>query len=538
MILIFAVSYSFLFLGMTQWKPGETEPHSWKEYYRSCPCVPIDYPTIPAAIAAIAQQQQQEEKTPGAIESNKKNPFRRNHATTHNHNNNTNSNQKQHPNRQVRSVRILLRPGTYCLSNTVQIQALPGVVIQLETMEMPIGLFYNNLDRNSNNKARRSSSSSSAMDDILDRPLPAPLPMPSAVSTKRPSFRNLWSCSSNSSRRHRRGGDDDDFPPDDTDYTEDLTDLEDFHHRLPTLPTTSSTATLIQPIARLILRSRRHNEPVFCVRQGILVLKNVEIQHNSHGLDIWNGNAAVQIQPNEPPAFENNPEENGGNNGIHRLRPRPMALLERVQVTSRSGRGIVNIDGGRLCMRQCIVRDCAATGIYIGGPGSAALIESTDVIGNGIGNYPDNATTRHHRRGIARGHSGIYLEQGEAQIRNSTVINNTLTGVSVVSPDNATLQLSQSLLAGNGTFQLELPPTGSASRERCQLNDNTLANESHPMSLQEIVFRSGLTLSSPAVASTTTSAATAITTNPAIGAVMPSVWHQPPQHRPFVEHLL
>jgi hypothetical protein len=163
------------------------------------------------------------------------------------------------------------------------------------------------------------------------------------------------------------------------------------------------------------------------------------------------------------------------------------------------------------------------------------------VIGNGIGNYPNHPTTRHHRRGIARGHSGIYLEQGEVQIRNSTVVNNTLTGVSVVSPDNATLELSHSMLAGNGTFQLELPPTGTASRERCQLNDNTLANESRPIPLQEIALRSGLNLSSPALmtlTTTTTTTGTAAATIPTVAA-MPIIWHQPlPQQHPFVEHLL
>lgn len=49
--------------------------------------------------------------------------------------------------------------------------------------------------------------------------------------------------------------------------------------------------------------------------------------------------------------------------------PAPTAVLDHVEVSSVSGRGIVNIDGGTVYIRSCYVHDCAATGVYVGGPG-------------------------------------------------------------------------------------------------------------------------------------------------------------------------
>ena len=114
------------------------------------------------------------------------------------------------------------------------------------------------------------------------------------------------------------------------------------------------------------------------------------------------------------------------------------------------------------------VHDCAATGIYVGGPGSRANIEATDVVRNGNGN------TR-ARRGIPRGHSGVYLEQGNARIFDCNISNNSLTGISAVSPDNAILNLEETDLVQNGTFQLEMPPLGSIARRESITQDNRLA---------------------------------------------------------------
>lgn len=343
---------------------------------------------------------------------------------------------QKHP-QQVRGVRILLRPGKYFLKQAIEVQALPGVVVSMETIELP-----KNLYRHVRHFA-----------EITEQPLPS-VDSPASTTTKRtPSFRKLFSCN-----RHESMEETD---HEETDYTDEWMD--------------GNPLAISQPKhATLILRSRRANEPAFRVRQGLLCLRNLEIQHNSHGLDIWNGNAAIQIQP--PLGEDEHPIP---------VAPRPTVCLQHVHITSKSGRGIVNIDGGKVILRNCAVTDCAATGVYIGGPGSQAIVEHSDVIRNGVGNCT--------RRGIARGHSGIYLEQGIASIHHSNVSSNTLTGISVVSPDNAFLTLEESTLVCNGTYQLELPPPGTASRQRCVTNNNTLAVHG------EARLRSGLTLTEPSL---------------------------------------
>jgi hypothetical protein len=160
--------------------------------------------------------------------------------------------------------------------------------------------------------------------------------------------------------------------------------------------------------------------------------------------------------------------------------------LQGVDVTSKSGRGIVNIDGGMAIIRNCYVHDCAATGIYVGGPGSNAVIEQTDVTHNGNGNK--------QRRGIARGHSGIYLEQGQALVRDCNISQNSLTGISAVSQENAILNLEESDLIANGAQQLEMPPNGTLSRRRSLTRDNNVLAEGFMRS------RSGLVESIPMAA--------------------------------------
>ena len=90
---------------------------------------------------------------------------------------------------------------------------------------------------------------------------------------------------------------------------------------------------------------------------------------------------------------------------------------------------------------------------------------------------------------MGRGHSGIYLEQGAAHIRDCNVSQNSLTGISVVHPDNAILKLEHSDLISNGTYQLELPARGTRARRESETeNANTLATRGFARS------RSGLVL--------------------------------------------
>ena len=403
----------------------------------------------------------------------------------------------QHVPQQVRSVRVLLRPGQYVLKQAIQVLAAPGVVVSLETMQLP--------------KNRYQGDHAAAI--VQDYPLPADrienapeqplsrvLPLTRVARTaevhrqqqqqhqqvptannsntsNKPSFRNLFRC-------HRPTAQDSDAS-----VTDDLTEPEDAWLQYGTdCPFKNHQPTAEH--ATLVVRSRRHNEPAFRVQQGFLRLQHIEIQHNSHGLDIWNGNAAVQIQPLQPPQqVADEPP-----------RPvslaRPTAVLEHCLITSKSGRGIVNIDGGKLIARHVAVVDCAATGIYIGGPGSWAHLESVDVFRNGVGKHAAGRTPV--GRGIARGHSGIYLEQGVARIHNCNISQNTLSGVSVVSPDHAVLHLQRSSLRANGTHQLELPPTGTASRQRSHVDaDNTMSAANAENDAEEAPLRSGWLIQAP-----------------------------------------
>lgn len=90
-----------------------------------------------------------------------------------------------------------------------------------------------------------------------------------------------------------------------------------------------------------------------------------------------------------------------------------------------------------------------ATGVYVGGSGSKAVAKSTDVIYNGLGNQ--------RAGGIARGHSGVYVEQGKAELEDCSVSNNTAAGISVIARDNASLSLSNSEVIANGCTPVELP---------------------------------------------------------------------------------
>jgi hypothetical protein len=312
---------------------------------------------------------------------------------------------------QMHSIRVLLRPGKYVLREPISVEAELNVHVTVETMEMPESLC-------------------SSIDSTFMHP-------------KTPNKKRRKSCKLVKYLTCR---------------TVDVVDGQSNADHEELVETTSACSSELAPCtnrAVLTLQSRRENEPILRIRQGSCTLRNLNLYHLSSGTDIWNGNAAIQIQP--PVGMDDQPIP---------VYPAPMATMDHVDIISESGRGIVNIDGGKLTIRNSCVHDCAATGIYIGGIGSRAVIEHTDVIRNGIGN------TR-HRRGIARGHSGIYLEQGFAQIANCNISLNALTGISAVSPLNAILHLEESDLISNGAFQLDMPDVGSvADRQSFTRNIN------------------------------------------------------------------
>ena len=68
------------------------------------------------------------------------------------------------------------------------------------------------------------------------------------------------------------------------------------------------------------------------------------------------------------------------------------------------------------------------------------------------------------------------MESGNAWIVDCNISNNTLTGISAISPDSATLNLQDSDLISNGTFQLEMPAIGSIAHRNSVTTNNNLAS--------------------------------------------------------------
>lgn len=346
-----------------KWNEGDETPTSWKDYYRYNPCVPVDFPSITRALAAV---------------------------TAHKH-------------LQNRSIRVLLRPGSYLLREPITVDANHGVNVTVETMRLP---------------------------DSFNRVIE--YPKDEKPKKRKKSLRKMLSCSS-----------------------VDTDEEEESPFEVPEPSCLSSRAVVT-------LRCRKRNQPVVKVRRGSCVLRNLELRHTSDGQDIWNGNSVVQIQP--PHDEDQVPIP---------VSPRPTALLDHVDITSASGRGVVNIDGGNLTLRHCYIHNCAATGVYVGAALSKLTIDHSDIIRNGNGN-------QQHQRGVARGHSGIYLEQGLAEITDSNISHNCLTGISAVSPVNSILHLSKSELVSNGTTQLEMPDIGTTAHRRSSTREVHSSNSGNP----------------------------------------------------------
>lgn len=324
------------------------------------------------------------------------------------------------------SIRVLLRPGRYVLREAITVQAPQSVRVEMETMEVPD--LYCLVDQ----------TSSAAV--LESEP-------PTRRISKSLQWRSiLFSC-----------------------RTTDAVELEDeFFNGVECFEPPLLISSNGNKRALVFLHTRQHNEPIIRVREGITVLRNLELKHASLGLDVFNGNAAVHIQP-----------QTGTDDKQNMVAPVPTVIMEGVDVTSASGRGIVNIDGGQVTIRNCYVHDCASTGIYVGGSGSRAQVERTDVVRNGRGN-----TTPH--RGVAKGHSGVYLEQGRLSVVDCNISQNTTTGISVLSPENAMLNLEQSDLVSNGNFPLQLPSIGTLSHANCNSINNIMAPVGVPRSRSDL----------------------------------------------------
>lgn len=189
-----------------------------------------------------------------------------------------------------------------------------------------------------------------------------------------------------------------------------------------------------QPFASLLLQTRRRNKPLIHIAAGHVTLRKLRLGHYCGGFNLWNGNAAVQIQPavaepnSEPPVVL------------------PSATLQEVEVISHSGRGIVINDGGDVEIAHSYIHDCAATGIYVGSHDCQLQLEHSDLIANGHGNQLA-ASVR--ASGVSRGHSGFYLENGHATLHEVNISNNSSCGISVSSAESR-LTLDHSDVVANG----------------------------------------------------------------------------------------
>jgi Right handed beta helix region len=430
-----------------QWREGHDEiPVSWKEYYRLHPCVPIDYSTIPKALAVVTHK-----RSPATNNSNGVSQYIR-----------SNSQSKKE---QTQSLDVLLRPGKHIIKESIVVVAAANdITVSLKTMELPPNRFY--------------SPRLAFAEQAFPRSFPESKP-----KSRTTTFGEWIGCKSATSviDGNNSGVSDAESNVYDSDSSENsLLFLRDDNrrgglsiqetNRISTL-NTASASMFMPPVqypqrATIVLRTRRQNEPIFLVRQGSFRLSNVNLDHGSHGVDIWNGNAALHVQP--PLGVDNEPVP---------VFIRPSATLDNVIISSKSGRGVVCLDGGSVTLRACMIHDCAATGLYIGGPGSEADMSTTDVIRNGVGSrLPPSRAPR-----VTSGHSGVYLEQGVARIRECNISSNHLTGISVVSIDNAILLLKKSDLVANGNGNLEMPPPGSTSHGKSEVsNDNNLASVGRP----------------------------------------------------------
>ena len=387
---------------------NQDNPIFWRQLYMDNPIVPIDFDTVESAFDSICSHIYDYETITRIRESQ----IERVDPTPV----------------QVRKVRILLSPGTYVLEHPLVIYAITNCVVVLETLNKRVSPLLASsmtsghppLSESSNGHKPRSEATRRCIHDLSSSQLISSIDAAADLSI-----------------RHDN---------------ENRTD-----NRQQQLIKQHQSNDQVSAMAKIIYQTNNMNDPIIYVRQGTLHLRNVLLLHDSPGTDIWNGNSAIQIQPpldhNDFPIYSTFPYN------------RPTAVLEGVDIKSTSGRGVVVIDGGMAKIRRCYIHNCAATGVYVGGRGSEASIYESDIIRNGFGNT--NA-----RRGIGRGHSGVYLEQGVSTLIECNISHNSYTGISAESPQNVTLIVEKSDLVSNRSIQIELPPVGSISRNQIVTREN------------------------------------------------------------------
>lgn len=438
--------------------------NTWREYYCNNPIVPLDYRTIPNALAAVCTRKRHQEHVYYECD---------------------------------RNVRILLHPTIYRMKKRIIVETLGEATFHMEThihyhhTRFDFGLGIAPLTVTHRNRGRTSSDGSiSSTSSFLSLGSSVPDGAPVTATRRRlnsAGLREIFTCRSAQgaedpmnptsllehahslahSRPRSRRGRDGTRTGRDRDRGRDDSSQNSGESSRSQEKNDPSEATII-------LKTRKENTPIFHIRQGQMRLSKLNLLHDCTGTDIWNGNTAVQIQPrcNEDrhhrPIIPKQPHHS------------PSCIIEHSKVMSVSGRGIVAIDGSAASVRKCYIYKCAATGIYVGGRGSTATVRQTDIVENGIGNTSIGGRRNQRGRVIARGHSGVYLEQGLAVLRDCNISQNALTGLSAVSPSNAILKISESDIMCNGTLQLELPAQGSNSFAKAKSINNTISADGQP----------------------------------------------------------
>jgi len=415
-----------------KWSNGDEIPSSWSQFYKQNPVVPIDYDTVDAAFDAVSSGPLTE-----SIENNVMHAFRE----------------------QRTSCRILLHPGPYFLRRPLVANVAGSAEVTIESIiGSEGGCGMNDPEHGmiwqQNYHKQQPLASATSMEDCSDRgggdTTPRQIAIVDELRPSTPTLRQIFgSCGGRLSSSSAAFAGLDISSRSNVGIVGCSSDYEDASERSKAYRAAFRRQCFRgpRPTALVCLETRRQNEPAVRVRRGTLNLRGIKFLHYCEGTDIWNGNAAVQVQP----AF--------GRNG-RPVRPAPPMVAPTANVvdcdiTSLSGRGLVNIEGGISHVSDCNIHDSAATGLYVGGAGSIATIERTDVVDNGVGNI------RNPRRGVARGHSGVYVEQGLAKISDCNISRNTLTGVSAISTEQARLHIEGSDVRANRSDQMELPSEDS-----------------------------------------------------------------------------
>jgi hypothetical protein len=183
---------------------------------------------------------------------------------------------------QNRSIRVLLHPGRYHLRESLIVLAQPEVQISLETIALPENVYRPTLER--------AESSQTVQELPPEGPLPAsmaalPTSPPTALARSGTTKGRLdLALTCNPLRLWMRRRRSRTFAPvlEPTEGSD--SDAEE--HATPSVVASSAVPLpMFTPkVATLVLRTRRLNEPAICVRQGALVLKRVEIEHNRYAV--------------------------------------------------------------------------------------------------------------------------------------------------------------------------------------------------------------------------------------------------------------